>query len=75
MVAEVRGQHKSEWAAITALAELLGVGSAETVREHGCRIASSTYYGHGARRPSARQRLDKRLTIDIRRVYENNFGV
>jgi transposase len=32
MVAEVRGQHKSEWAAITAVAGLLGVGSAETVR-------------------------------------------
>jgi putative transposase len=43
--------------------------------EHGCRIAPSTYYEHRARRPSTRQRLDERLTIDIRRVYENNFGV
>ena len=32
MVAEVRDQHGSEWAAIGAVAELLGVGTAETVR-------------------------------------------
>ncbi len=33
MVAEVRDQHKTEWAAIGAVADLLGVGSAETVRK------------------------------------------
>lgn len=33
MVAEVRDQHESEWAAIGAVAELLGVGTAETVRK------------------------------------------
>ena len=33
MVAEVRGQYESEWAAIGAVAELLGVGTAETVRK------------------------------------------
>ena len=32
MVAEVRPEHKSEWAAMGRVAELLGVGSAETVR-------------------------------------------
>jgi transposase len=33
MVAEVRDQYGSEWAAIGAVAELLGVGTAETVRK------------------------------------------
>ncbi len=33
MVAEVRDHHESEWAAIGAVAELLGVGTAETVRK------------------------------------------
>lgn len=33
MVAEVREQHESEWEAIGAVAELLGVGTAETVRK------------------------------------------
>ena len=33
MVAEVRGEHESEWAAIGKVAELLGVTSAETVRQ------------------------------------------
>lgn len=32
MVAEVAEQHSSEWAAMTEVAKLLGVGSAETVR-------------------------------------------
>jgi transposase len=33
MVAEIRGDHESEWAAIGKVAELLGVTSAETVRQ------------------------------------------
>jgi transposase len=33
MVAEIRDQHDSEWAAISEVARLLGVGSAETVRK------------------------------------------
>lgn len=33
MVAEVREQHESEWAAMAAVAELLGVGTPETVRK------------------------------------------
>jgi transposase len=33
MVAEIRGDHDSEWAAIARVAELLGVGTAETVRK------------------------------------------
>ena len=33
MVTEIRGDHESEWAAIGKVAELLGVASAETVRQ------------------------------------------
>ena len=33
MVAEIRGEHDSEWAAIARVAELLGVGTPETVRK------------------------------------------
>jgi transposase len=33
MVAEISGQHESEWAAISEVARLLGVGCAETVRK------------------------------------------
>jgi transposase len=33
MVAEVRSEHETEWAAMRAVAELLGVGSTETVRK------------------------------------------
>ena len=38
MVAEVRDQHESEWAAMGKVAELLGVGTPETVRKW-CRQA------------------------------------
>ena len=33
MVAEISDQHASEWAAISEVARLLGVGCAETVRK------------------------------------------
>jgi transposase len=33
MVAEIGAEHESEWAAMSRVAELLGVGSAETVRK------------------------------------------
>jgi len=33
MVAEVRGQHETEWAAMRAVSELLGIGTSETVRK------------------------------------------
>jgi transposase len=38
MVGEIRADHESDWAAITQVAELLGVGTAETVRKW-CRQA------------------------------------
>jgi|SRR5664280_2847493 len=33
MVAEIRAEHESEWAAMTKVAQLLGVTTAETVRK------------------------------------------
>lgn len=33
MVAEIRDEHESEWAAMTRVSELLGVGTPETVRK------------------------------------------
>jgi transposase len=33
MVAEVRPSYRSQWAAITAVAEKLGIGTAETLRQ------------------------------------------
>jgi transposase len=33
MVAEIRADHESEWAAMTQVAQLLGVGTPETVRK------------------------------------------
>jgi len=38
MVSEIRGDHESEWAAMTQVAQLLGVGTPETVRKW-CRQA------------------------------------
>ena len=38
MVGEVRSEHESEWAAMTRVAELLGIGTPETVRKW-CRRA------------------------------------
>ena len=38
MVGEIRGDHDSDWAAMGQVAQLLGVGSAETVRKW-CRQA------------------------------------
>src|SRR5512132_3195945 len=38
-------------------------------------IAPSTYYGRKQRPPSARAVRDARLKVEIRRVYDDNFGV
>lgn len=38
MVSEIRGDYESEWAAMTKVAQLLGVGTPETVRKW-CRQA------------------------------------
>ncbi|CFA38803.1 transposase [Mycobacterium tuberculosis] len=59
MVAEIRGQHDSEWAAISEVARLLGVGCAETVRKW-VRQAQVGAPGPGRCRGTARDH-DRRI--------------
>ncbi len=40
MVGEIRGDHESDWAAMSQVAELLGIGTPETVRKW-CRQAET----------------------------------
>ena len=42
MVGEIRADHESEWAAMTKVAQLLGVKTPETVRQVGAPGARST---------------------------------
>ena len=43
--------------------------------EHGIKIAPSTYYEHVQGSPSARERRDDRLKVEIARVHKANFAV
>jgi len=43
--------------------------------EHGIKIAPSTYYEHVRRAPTARQRRDELLQVEIARVHKENFAV
>jgi len=69
MVAEVRGDHESEWAAMSKVAELLGVGTVETVRKW-CRQAEID----GGQRPgvtteeSAELKRLKRKNAELKRA-------
>ena len=61
MVAEISDQHESEWAAISEVARLLGVGYAETVRkwvrhQRGCCDGWSTTSSATRRGSSPRRR-------------------
>ncbi|KCT78774.1 transposase [Mycobacterium tuberculosis XTB13-138] len=49
MVAEIRCQHDSEWAAISEVARLLGFGCAETVRKWVRQAQLSGFFGPGPR--------------------------
>jgi transposase len=69
MVVEIRAEHESEWAAMTKVAQLLGVGTPETVRKW-CRQAEVDA-GH---RPglstdeSAELKRLKRENLELRRA-------
>jgi putative transposase len=43
--------------------------------EHGCKIAPQTYYAALKRPPCARAVRDAELVVEIRRVFEDNYGV
>jgi putative transposase len=43
--------------------------------EHGCPIASSTYYDNAGRRASSRTVRDEQLAEQIKRVHAENYGV
>jgi transposase len=63
MVAEIRPQHESQWAAIGAVADLLGVGSAETVRKWVRRAEVD-----GGQRPG----VTTQESIELRRLRQEN---
>jgi len=69
MVGEIRAEHESEWAAMTQVARLLGVGTPETVRKW-CRHAEVD----AGRRPgvttdeSAELKRLKRENLELRRA-------
>jgi len=69
MVAEIRGEHESDWAAMVRVAELLGVTTAETVRKW-CRQAevdAGTRPGTTSEEAAEIKRL-KRENAELRRA-------
>ena len=69
MVADIRADHESEWAAMTRVSELLGVGSAETVRKwvRQDQVDSGTRAGTGTEESAEVRRL-KRENAELRRA-------
>jgi transposase len=69
MVVEIRAEHESEWAAMTRVSELLGVGTPETVR----KWVRQAQVDQGARpgmtgEESAEVRRLKREVAELRRA-------
>ncbi len=63
MVGEVRGEHESDWAAMVRVAELLGVGTPETVRKW-CRQAEVD----GGQRPG----VSSQEAAEVKRLKREN---
>ena len=63
MVGEIRDDHESEWAAMAQVAELLGVGSTETVRKW-CRQAEVD--------PGRRPGVTTQEAAEIKRLRREN---
>ena len=69
MVTEIRSDHESEWAAMTKVAQLLGVGTPETVRKW-CRQAqvdAGTRAGVSSEEAAELRRL-KRENAELKRA-------
>ena len=71
MVGEVRPQYQTEWAAITAVAEKLGIGTAETLRTW-VRRAGTDDGGRQADKSGVLEELKrlKRENTELRRANE-----
>jgi transposase len=69
MVAEIRGEHESDWAAMVRVAELLGVGTPETVRKwvRRAEIDAGSRPGTTAEESAELKRL-KRENAELRRA-------
>lgn len=69
MVAEVRGDHESEWAAMTKVAELLGVKTPETVRQwvRQAEVDAGSRAGTSTQESEELRRL-KRENAELRRA-------
>ena len=69
MVAEISDQHDSEWAAVSEVARLLGVGTAETVRKwvRQARIDAGARPGTTSEESAELKKL-KREVAELRRA-------
>src|SRR5580693_584136 len=72
MVAEISNQHDSEWAAISEVARLLGVGCAETVRKwvRHCQIDAGSRPGTTSDESAELKRL-RRENAELQRANAN----
>lgn len=81
MVAEIRADHESEWAAMAKVSELLGVGTPETVRkwarqaqvEGGARAGVTSEEAGEVRRPK-RENAELRRANGILKAAAAFFG-
>src|ERR1700712_3592377 len=68
MVAEIMPEHESEWAAMARVAELLGVGTGETVRKWVRQAGVDAGARPGASEESAEVRRLKREVAELKRA-------
>ena len=70
MVAEIRGEHESDWAAMVRVAELLGVGTPETSANwiRRAEVDAGARPGTTSRRTAAEIKRLKRENAELRRA-------